>query len=105
MKRKIYIAGKVTGEPIAECTMKFGTAQKQIEKMGHEAINPLAVVGSWDTEWQTAMRLCLKAMIDCDAIYLIGDWFNSRGAVIELQLAQELGIQVIIDLDELEQIK
>jgi|GEM_PF-5636182 len=25
---KIYIAGKVSGEPIAQCSMKFGIAQK-----------------------------------------------------------------------------
>lgn len=105
MKRKIYIAGKVSGIPIAECIMKFDAAQKQIEKMGHQAINPLAVVDNWNMEWLPAMRLCLKALLDCDAIYLIGDWFNSRGAIIELQLAQDLDIQVIIDTDELEQIK
>jgi hypothetical protein len=45
MKKKIYIVGKVSGEPLAECTMKFATAQKEIESQGLIAINPLAVVG------------------------------------------------------------
>ena len=45
--KKIYIAGKVSGEPIADCTLKFGTAQKEIETLGFEAVNPIAVVNDW----------------------------------------------------------
>jgi hypothetical protein len=99
--KSIYIAGKVSGEPIAECTMKFGTAQKEIENQGFKAINPLEVVGDWQTPWQPAMKLCLLALICCDAILLLDDWQDSRGAMIEQKLAQDLGIKILIGTKDL----
>ncbi len=92
--KKIYIAGKVTGEPIAECTMKFGVAQKKIEAIGFEAINPLAVVGDFNASWEVAMKKCLKALIDCDGVILLPCWQGSRGATIEWQLAKDLGLVI-----------
>lgn len=71
MKKKIYIAGKVTGTPIGDCTMKFGSAQKQLEALGFEAVNPLVVVNDWHCTWDHAMRLCIKALMDCDAMYIL----------------------------------
>lgn len=91
---KIYIAGKVTGEPIAECTEKFGAAQKKVEAMGFEAINPLVVVGDCNASWESAMKSCLKALIDCDAVVLLPCWEQSKGATIERQLADDLGLVI-----------
>ncbi len=82
-KPKIYIAGKVTGTPIAECTMKFGTKQKELEAKGYEVINPLEVVGDFNTKWIPAMKKCLIAMLGCDEIYFLNDWSFSKGAKVE----------------------
>lgn len=94
-KKKIYIAGKVSGLPIHEVTMKFGTAQKKLENKGYEVINPLAVVNDWDTDWNTAMRKCIAALTDCDAICLLPDWKESKGARIENSIAQHLELITI----------
>lgn len=96
-KKKIYIAGKVTGEPIDKCTMKFGTAQIAIEKLGHTAINPLEVVGDWKTPWHVAMRKCIKALMDCDAIFMLKDSKDSPGAKLEYELAQKLNMEIIYE--------
>jgi hypothetical protein len=90
MSKKVYIAGKVTGESIAECTMKFGAVQKQLEAMGFEAVNPLETVGGWDISWEDAMKKCIIALMGCDAMVLLPDWKESSGAVIERQLAEDL---------------
>ena len=94
MKKKVYIAGKVTGEPIAECTIKFGTAQKQIEALGFEVVNPLEIVGDFKTPWDVAMKICIKALVDCDAIVLLPDWSNSRGARFEHEIAENLDMPI-----------
>lgn len=99
---KIYITGKVTGEKIAECTMKFGEAQKKLEDLGHEAINPLAVVNNWKATWQEAMRLCIKALMDADAILVLPCAEYSQGAASELRLAADLGIPMYRDLKTIE---
>lgn len=90
MKKKIYIAGKVSGESMAECTMKFSAVQKQLEAMGFEVVNPLETVGRWDISWEDAMKLCIIALMDCDAMVLLPDWNQSTGATIERQLAEDL---------------
>lgn len=101
MKKKIYIAGKVSGEPLAECTMKFGRAQKLIESLGFEVINPLQIVDDWKTPWQKAMKMCITAMMDCDAIFLLTDYTDSLGAMIEKKLAYDVKMLVFYDLETL----
>lgn len=93
--KKIYIAGKVTGEPIAECTMKFGQAQKELETWGFEGVNPLAVVGDFKSSWDAAMKKCIKALVDCDGMVILPDWQESPGAKIERQLAEDLNIVIV----------
>ena len=93
--KKIYIAGKVSGEPIAECTMKFGQAQKELETWGFEAVNPLAVVGDFKSSWDAAMKKCIKALVDCDGMVILPDWQDSPGAKIERQLAEDLNIVIV----------
>lgn len=102
---KIYIAGKVTGEPIHKCTMKFGTAQLNIKNLGLEAVNPLAVVNDWQCDWHTAMKKCIKALMDCDAIVVLEDYNNSDGATLELELAKRLGIIIFYGIEELKKYK
>ncbi|GIZ10262.1 DUF4406 domain-containing protein [Flavobacterium sp. UMI-01] len=103
MKQKIYIAGKVTGLPIADCTIKFGTAQKQIEALGHEAVNPLAVVNDWQCPWDLAMRKCITALMNCQSVLALDNHDSSPGARIELQLALHLGIPVYYDIKHIKE--
>lgn len=98
-KKKIYIAGKVTGEDLAACTMKFGTAQKEIEALGFEAVNPLEVVGDWKATWKDAMRKCIKALMDCDAILLLPCYQISPGAQVERKIGYEIDIPRYTHID------
>lgn len=91
---KVYIAGKVSGTPIAECTMKFGEAQKLIESQGHECVNPLQLVNDWHIEWTDAMRICIKELMTCDAIYALPCWSDSTGATIEVELSRKLNLKL-----------
>lgn len=90
---KIYIAGKVSGQLIHTTTINFGTAQKQLEALGHEAINPLEVVNDWKAEWADAMKLCIKALVDCDAVLFLPDYKTSKGALLEWDIARKLGLK------------
>lgn len=95
MKKKIYIAGKVTGEEIIECSLKFRNAQVITQLLGWCPINPIEVVNDWKCPWDIAMRKCIIALMECDAIYLLSDWRQSKGANIERNLALILQLEII----------
>ena len=99
MKKKIYISGKITGLVYSEVQKKFNRAENLIKIMDHEAINPLKITPFVDGKtWKEYMIDDLKALLDCDAIALLPDWKDSKGACVEYQLAKSLELE-IIELD------
>jgi hypothetical protein len=91
-KKKIYIAGKVTGEPQEECVEKFADMKAKIEALGFEAINPIEVVGDWQTPWNQAMRMCIAKITECDAVVFLPCWTKSKGAKREWEVSKMLDI-------------
>ena len=77
---KIYIAGKITGDP--NYREKFTEVAKELRQRGDSVMNPACL--SEDKEF------C------CDATVLLPDWQDSRGARIELQTAESLGHKIYL---------
>ena len=77
---KIYIAGKITGDP--DYRAKFADAQRQIEAQGHTALNPATLPEGMEPK--DYMRICF-AMIDvADAVVFLPDAAESAGARLEM---------------------
>ncbi len=93
-KPKIYIAGKISGEPINKTTMKFGAAHVKFRDMGYIVLNPLEIVNDWKATWDFAMRKCIAAMMSADECYFLKDWKESKGATIEHDLALKLKMKI-----------
>lgn len=93
MIKKIYIAGKVSGLPVAQTSMKFGKHQQLLMQQGHTPIVPLDICTKKDT-WHQAMRKCIAALVTCDEIHMLHDWQDSPGATLEHELAGKLGITI-----------
>ena len=98
--KKINIAGKVSGLPIHKVTFKFGKAQRQLEKLSYDAVNPLEVVNDWNATWQEAMSKCVNALVECDALFLLPDYEDSKGAQYELECAKELNLDIYYDINK-----
>jgi len=41
------------------------------------------------------MKTTLAELLECDAIFMVKGWQESRGAVIEYNLASELGLALL----------
>ena len=78
---KIYIAGKITGDP--EYRRKFACAARQVEEFGHVVLNPAELPeGMAAADY---MRICM-AMIDAaDRVIFLPDAEDSPGAFLEIQ--------------------
>lgn len=58
-------------------------------------MNPLTLPHSHDKSWHSYMREDIKALCDCDAIYMLANWRDSRGARIEFEIADHLELVVM----------
>lgn len=88
---KIYISGPITGIP-NQNRKAFEEASVRLTCTGWDAVIPHDV--SSETEWLLAMKADIKALMDCDAIFMLSEWQKSIGAVIEHDLAVKLGYLV-----------
>lgn len=104
MKKNIYIAGKVTGLDYQEVLLKFGIAEEELNASGFEAVNPTNLVKDPNAKWEDAMKICIAALVCCDAVYLLPCCNTSPGAKLELAIAANLKIPVFKKIDDLYQV-
>lgn len=94
-KSRVYIAGRVgdVSDPnvLRIRQANFEMREKALAKLGYKAVNPMKIVPQ-GTEWKEAMRICLKALCECDYISLLPDWRLSEGAMLEAHVAEVLEI-------------
>lgn len=100
-KQKCYISGKITGLPIGDAIANFNKASQSALFLGYEPINPMNIQPDGDEpkndneKWSWFMKADIKAMMDCDAILMQDNWQDSKGAIVEHDLARSLGFNVI----------
>lgn len=101
MSLKIYIAGKVTGLPERKTANKFLNAEILLALEDFQGISPLKVVNNPKADWKEAMKLCIVALIECDAVLLLPDWMRSKGAKLEVEICDQLGIPTFNNIKDL----
>lgn len=89
----IYISGKITGIE-KEAVVLFQKAKKYLEGEGFKVVNPMELPDDHDKSWNSYMKVCLKALNGCDGIYMLNNYKDSKGALLELELAERLRLTV-----------
>lgn len=97
---KIYISGPITGIENGN-KEAFDFAETALRARGHETVNPHSLPHDHDKSWEAYMREDLRAMMDCDAVFALAGWSRSRGATVEVELAEVLGMPVHESVREL----
>jgi len=94
----VYISGPMTGVEDGN-KAAFLKAWKKIHDKGDIPISPVDIgrrlestITSRNPEWEEYMRADIKALMGCDAIMMLEGWRGSKGATIEKELADKLGI-------------
>ena len=85
-KKYIYISGKISGLSEAEYIANFEAAKQYLIEQGYEAVSPLDYTGT-DWEYGRCLLACTKLLKLCGEIYLLDNYIDSNGAMIELEIA------------------
>ena len=93
--KKIYISGKITGLDYETALRNFNEAEEFLKLAGHEIVNPMRIEHNHDKTWESYMKVDLIEMLKCDVVYMLKGWYNSKGAVMEFDIAQKLKIQIL----------
>lgn len=101
---KVYISGPITGVDFGN-HFAFSSARAVLELCGYEAVDPSEVQLDDEATWADYMKADLKLLLDCDFIYMLEGWEDSKGARLERELAENLGIKEIGIDQESERVK
>jgi nucleoside 2-deoxyribosyltransferase len=94
MIKKIYISGKISGIE-NEAPALFENVEKRLKESGFDVVNPMKLNHQHDKSWHSYMKEDVKELCDCDTIYMLSNWTDSKGAIIEHTIAMYLGLKVI----------
>ena len=106
---KIYIAGPMSGVKDFNFPLFFET-EKKLKELGYEVINPahndgetleeaLKNAGSPErpnNSWNSYMRRDLPNVLAVDALCVLPDWQKSKGASLEVHVAEALGLPIYV---------
>jgi hypothetical protein len=76
---KIYIAGKITGDP--NYRAKFSTEEESLASRGYIVMNPATMPDGLTAS--DYMRMSFALIDAADVIEFLPDWMDSKGALIE----------------------
>lgn len=94
---KVYISGQISGLPYNLAYNKFRDAEIAVNEWA-EAVNPMQLdVMSKDNspQWVDYMLTDLDVLMrECEGIYMLRDWRQSKGARIEHAIAEIMGMAI-----------
>lgn len=89
----VYISGPMSGLPESNYPA-FNAAAEKLRAMGYSVENPAENPDPPCKSWAGFMRLAIVQLMRCDILVLLPGWENSRGAVVENDLAVKIGMDV-----------
>ena len=104
-KRKIYVAGPMTGQPNLN-RGKFRRVAGRLRRGGWKVLSPVEIgeamglTGAAEQDEVLLQRVIdaeLRALRGCDAIYLMRGWERSQGTRREVVVAVSYGLEIVLE--------
>lgn len=89
--RRVYVAGPMTGLQDLNFPA-FHAAALALRARGFEVINPAEINVDPKTSWAACMRQDIAQLVTCDAVVVLPRWEASKGASLEVYIAERLGM-------------
>ena len=95
---RIYISGPMTGIPDFNHPA-FHAEAARLRALGYDVINPAEINTDPTAPWHECLKKDLMALLQCDTVAVLpgGEW--SRGVRLELQVAGQLQIDIVLAAD------
>lgn len=90
----VYLSGPMTGYYLLNFPA-FNTAAKLLREHGYTVLNPADYGADPAHTWADYLRRDLYDVLAADTVAVLPDWQASRGAVLEVHVAQQLGVPVV----------
>ena len=91
--KRIYLSGPMTGLPGLNFAA-FHAMTTNLRAGGHTVTNPAELNPDGGT-WNDCMRRDIAALMDCDTVATLPGWEHSKGARLEVLIAERLGMTVV----------
>lgn len=92
-KQSTYIAGKIGGCSNFEELFKQGAIE--VQKLGLVPISPIELNQPQPEGYMECIKVDITVLMRCSNIYMLRNYKNSKGAMMELSIAQFLGLNII----------
>lgn len=92
---KIYVSGRI--KDYDDYLQHFQEAENYLRLSWDEVVNPCTIDHPENATYEDFMRGDLKALLDCDAIYMLSGWERSVGARCEHMVAAMCGLQIMYE--------
>ena len=91
---KAYISGKITGLDLKEAFILFSNIEREL--IDKEVFNPMKFTAHLPkkSSWSAYMVVCIETLIKCDEIHMLPNWKDSRGALIEHDIAKAYEMKI-----------
>jgi nucleoside 2-deoxyribosyltransferase len=91
---RVYLAGPMTGLPEFNYPA-FNAEAARLRALGYQVENPAENPLPAEAPWHQCMRAAIRQMVVCDVVATLPGWDKSRGAQLEVYLADRLEIPSI----------
>lgn len=94
-EKRVYVAGPMTGLPEFNFPL-FNATAARLRSEGWHVENPAEHGHVEGAGWADYLRWDISRIATCGAVYLLPGWSKSKGATLEVHIAQVLGLRVLL---------
>lgn len=96
----VYISGPITKDP--DYRQKFMKRAQELQKTGYNVVNPVVISdrlemqrGKENLTYADYMKEDIRELLYCDAISCLPGWNESKGARLEHEIAEIIGLACV----------
>lgn len=93
----VYISLPITGHDIKIVRTWASAAKDLLRKQGHTPVSPVDICKGVEDSYSVYMGKDIMALLECEAVYFLRGWHESRGCQLEFEAARIYGKTMLFE--------